>query len=120
MVTDQEAGRREVRRQGEVLIDGLLNNGIDCLAARRAHMREITMARQVAEQRFARLAHPTGRDGSTTVHERTAAFRAELARINALHRTWLLAQGDDVQERVPRQRRMAVTSVVAVVSSTAV
>jgi hypothetical protein len=53
-------------------------------------MRELTMARQAAEQR---LSHPPIRRGSDDFHEqvaeRVAEVRTALARINVEHKTWL-------------------------------
>lgn len=98
-----------------VLIDGLSRNGVDDLAARRAHMRDMTMARQAAERRYARPGLPAGSAGPedamrlAMAQERAIAFRAELARIDAEHRRWLREHGVDVVER-PTRRRTSVSS----------
>jgi hypothetical protein len=74
----------------------MLYNGVDGSAVRRAHMRALTMARQVAERH---LGYPPIRRGSDGFHEQVAArlveVRAELAEINATHRTWLRAHGEE-------------------------
>jgi hypothetical protein len=44
------------------------------------------------------------------VREREVELRAELARINAEHRTWMHGQGEDVAERPTRRRRMQGTT----------
>ena len=71
-------------------------NGVEDQAARRAHMREQTMARQAAERH---LQYPPIRRGSDEFREQVAArlveVRAELAMINATHRTWLRAHGEE-------------------------
>ena len=45
---EEDERRGIVSRQEGSLIDAMLYNGIDVLAERRAHMRELTMARQAA------------------------------------------------------------------------
>lgn len=80
-----------VRHQEGVLADGLLRNGVDGLAARRAHLRAMTMARQAAEQRHM---HPAGPAQCVSTREHAVALRAELARIDAEHRQWLHDQGE--------------------------
>lgn len=80
-------------------IDGVLYDGVDHATARRAHARALTSARQVAERGHARPAEPGA--------DRAAEFRAEMARIDAAHRTWLLERGEQVAAR-PRRAR-AVT-----------
>ena len=73
---------------------GVLRNGIDEQAAYRAHLREMTTARQAAERR-----HASARSTEATMERaarqvaaevRLAVLREELARIDGLHRRWLL------------------------------
>ena len=87
------------------LVDALLHNGVDGLAARRAHMRQLTMARQAAERQYARA---VGRDGPVLRDETRAyavQYQGDLARIEGEHMTWLHAQGVDVPERPARRTR---------------
>lgn len=105
MLRDRVTERGDGQRRESVLVDGILHNGVDGLAVRRAHMRALTMARQAAERRSMRAA---GRDGSARLvaaRERAAELRAELARIDAEHRTWLHEQGEDAAARRTRRRR---------------
>ena len=79
-----------------VLVDAILRNGVDRSAFRRAHLRELTLARQAAERRNAQPKAQVGLERweqQAATRERAAAFRGELARINAAHRTWLREQG---------------------------
>ncbi len=93
------------QHQERVLIDGLLRNGVDDLAARRAHMREMTMARQAAERHYT---HPAGPPPLVAARDSAADLRAELARIDATHRTWLHDHGVDVPARRTRRTRTIV------------
>jgi len=76
--------------------DAVPHNGEEEQAARRAHMREQTMARQAAERKAlppageARIDRPARVDDA---QRREADLRAELARINAEHRDWLREHG---------------------------
>lgn len=113
MAQAQATGRGEVQRQGSVLVDAMLYNGVDRLAVRRAHMRELTTARQAAERRSTWPALPAGRDGweqRVAARERTVELRAHLARLQEEHRTWLHAQGEDVRERRTRRRTVPGTA----------
>lgn len=82
---------------------GVTCNGVDTSAAHRAHIRELNMARQAAEKHFARRGLQPGVDRSTQLsaaRERATELRAELARLDAEHRRWLVEQG----ERIPDLR----------------
>ena len=109
MLQEPDAGREDIPRRGKVLIDAMLYNGIDGLAMRRAHMRELTLARQAAERRYTQPASAAPRDGLprlTTARERAVEFQEEIARINAAHRSWMCEQGEIMVEL--RTRRKAV------------
>lgn len=98
----------EGERQESILVDGLLQDGADRSAPWRAHLRELTMARQAAERRYSRAGLPAGLDGQTQLaltRERAVAFRGELARIDAEHRTWMREHGIDMVERLVSRRR---------------
>jgi hypothetical protein len=91
--------RDEPAGTNTLLGDGICCNGVDDSAIKRAHMRELTAARQAAEKRFARPGPGAGADRATKLaaaQERAADLRAELARIDAEHRLWLLNQGEGV------------------------
>ncbi|MDB5075559.1 MAG: hypothetical protein JWO42_1738 [Chloroflexi bacterium] len=97
--------REDALKPETVLGDGISCNGVDASAARRAHMRELTMARQAAEKRHARRGGNPGMDRPAQLaaaQERTVELHAELARIDAEHRTWMHEQGHDVPEPRPR------------------
>jgi len=104
---EEDERRGIVSRQEGSLIDAMLYNGIDVLAERRAHMRELTMARQAAEQRSAPAAHREVAAGEQfgEVREGATALRAELARLQAAHRAWLDEHGVRVAERRTRRQR---------------
>ena len=90
------------------IIDAMLYNGVDILAARRAHMRELTAARQAAEQLQSRqrVQAPLGPESDAGAgRQRTIAMYAELSRLNDEHRAWELEQGITVRERPGRLRR---------------
>ena len=75
-----------------ILGDAVPRNGKDDQAARRAHMREQTTARQAAERNAERPAYEGRLDRSARidgVHEREASLQNELTRINTEHQTWL-------------------------------
>jgi ABC-type branched-subunit amino acid transport system ATPase component len=93
--------------QGEesVLVDGLLQNGTDRAASRRAHLRESTMARQAAERRLSRTGLTAGMDDPARAMERAAAFRVESARIDAKNRAWMLEHGVVVVDRYVHRRK---------------
>ena len=108
MLQEQDAGREDIPRRGSVLIDAMLYNGVDGLALRRAHMRELTKARQAAERRYTQPALAANREGPprlTTARERAAEYHAEIARINAEHRIWMHEQGEIVVELRTRRRK---------------
>jgi len=90
-------------------IEGMLHNGVDSTAVRRAHMRALTAARQAAERSQSRHAAPVSLDGAAE-HDaaRTAAMYAEIARLTAEHRAWQREQGEEVQDR-PRRRRATIS-----------
>lgn len=107
MPDDQWIPADDDPRQGPGLLDGMLCNGVDSAAERRAHMRELTMARQAAERRHARPTSDLRLDRQAqalAARARDAELRAELARIDDAHRTWLRAQGEDVPELPARNR----------------
>lgn len=99
----------EIDQQEQALFDGVRCNGIDTTAERRAHMRELTRARQEAERRLARPPSDPSLDRAAQVsaaHERALELRAELARIDNAHRAWLLARGEYVSELPTRQHKV--------------
>src|SRR5579871_2100330 len=76
--------------------EGVLHNGIDGSAIRRAHMRALTMARQAAERRCALPAPLWVSDRQARLaarRERVEELRVELARIDDAHWRWLDEQG---------------------------
>lgn len=98
---DQEPGGDGLQPKGPPLGEGVTHNGVDGTAARRAHMRGQTMARQAAERRCARPPADGGLDRPARLaarREREAELRVELARLDAAHRNWLDDQGLDVPE----------------------
>jgi len=102
----QVASREDPQLAESGLVDALVHNGVDGLAARRAHMRELTMARQAAERQYARS---VGRDGLALPDETRAyavQYQVDLTRIEGEHLTWLHAQGMDVPERPARRTRL--------------
>ena len=102
----QVAGWDDLQLPGSGLVDALLHNGVDGLAARRAHMRELTMARQAAERQYTLS---VGRGGPALPDEMRAyavQYHADLARIEGEHLTWLHAQDMDAPERPPRRTRL--------------
>lgn len=107
----ETAGTAAQREEG-MLVDGIVYRGIDTFAARRAHMRELTTARQAAEQHYTQ-AVATHRNGSVPlieVRERAVELRVELDRIDAAHRSWLHEQGEDVAPRRTRRHKMPGTA----------
>ncbi|HVA89515.1 MAG TPA: hypothetical protein VNL71_06705 [Chloroflexota bacterium] len=116
MPLDQHVDESEIRNQGTVVGEGVARNGIDGSSARRAHMRELTMARQAAERRFARpgISMTTDRPARlAAARERAEELRQELARIDDMHRAWLQAQGVHVPDRLARQGRLAPSELLA-------
>ena len=83
-------------------VAGVVYDGIDHAAARRAHARALMTARQAAERGHGGPAGPGA--------DRVAACRAEMARIDAAHRAWLPEQGEEVFPLPPRGRRRSGTS----------
>ena len=77
-------------------VAGVVYDGIDHAAARRAHARALMTARQAAERGHGGPAGPGA--------DRVAACRAEMARIDAAQRAWLLEQGEEVFPLPPRGR----------------
>ena len=111
MLQEPADGREDIPRRGNVLIDAMLYNGIDALAMRRAHMRELTRARQAAELRYKQPALTTNREGPprlNTARERAVEYQAEIARINTEHWIWMHEHEETVVE--PRTKRKAVAS----------
>jgi hypothetical protein len=96
MGEQQEPAGDELQPWGPPLGEGVPVNGVDESAARRAHMRALTMARQPAERR---CAHPPAEAGLDRPalragrREREAELQVELARLDAAHRNWLGKQG---------------------------
>ena len=93
--------------QESILVDGLLQNGTDRSAYWRAHVRELTVARQAAERRHTGPGLATGLDKPALLalaRERAVALRVELTRINAEHRIWMRAHGVVLAERPTRRR----------------
>ncbi len=78
--------------------EGVLINGVDAEAGRRAHMRGLTTARQTAEQGPSRgwlrayLPEPTATERLQAHQMHTAATDAAFIEIEAAHQTWLRAQ----------------------------
>jgi hypothetical protein len=111
MQQNQQTRRDDVQLQETVLVDGLLRNGVDTLAARRAHLRNLTMARQAAERRHERHAMARTLDQDLrpdAARSRANEFRMELSRLDSVHRVWLQDQGEDVPVRRTRLRRAAL------------
>ena len=103
--------------QESILVDGLLQNGTDRSAYWRAHVRELTVARQAAERRHTGPGLATGMDkpallalareravGHVFGRARDQPARGALTRINAEHRIWMRAHGVVLAERPTRQR----------------
>jgi len=90
---------------GSGLVDALVYNGVDGLAARQAHMRALTMARQAAERQYTRSMGRVAAAPSDVMRANVVQLQAELARIEAGHRTWLRAQGMDLPERRTRRTK---------------
>jgi hypothetical protein len=89
---------------------GVLFNGVDPNAARRAHMREQTMAKQAAERRSVKPASGMHLDHQTRLamaQERAAALHAELASLSDEHQDWLRTQGF-VEAGLPGKRRKSL------------
>jgi hypothetical protein len=110
MSNDQGPLERNPRRIETTMMDSILYDGVDPLAARRAHMRDVTMARQAAERRFAQRGSSEKQDGSARLmaaKERAAALRLELERIYADDRRWQREHGEDVSDLPDRGRRKA-------------
>jgi len=108
MLQEPDSAREDIPRRGNVLIDAMLYNGVDGLAMRRAHMRELTRARQAAERRYTQPALAASREGPprlTTARERAVEYHEEIARINAEHRIWMREQGEIVVELRTRRRK---------------
>ena len=82
------------RRQGDVYGEGVLHDGIDVQSARRAHMRELTTARQAAERRRTRPLDGDYPTRQAAAQERAAELQSELARIEAAHQQWLRDHGE--------------------------
>jgi hypothetical protein len=96
----------DLQLAGSGLVDALLHNGVDGLAARRTHLRQLTMARQAAERQYA---HSVGREGPSQpdeTHACAAQYRVELARIEGEHIAWLHAQGVDVRALPARRTKL--------------
>ena len=101
MSQDRESAWGAAPAGGPRYIDGVLYDGVDHAAAHRAHARALTTARQAAERGHGGQAEPGA--------DRAAAFRDEMARIDAEHRAWLLERGEEVLGAPPRTRRRSAT-----------
>ena len=87
-------------------MDSILYDGVDAHAIWRAHLREVTMARQAAERRLAQRASPTRQDVAARAaasRQRTEEFQLEMERINAEHRRWQQEHGV-LDEELPGRR----------------
>lgn len=96
-VSSAESHEEGVFQSNKALFgDGVLINGEDGQAARRAHMRAQTTARQVAERRASEsrgLSRFAGREERlTAVRDREAEKTTAFAGIEAAHQVWLHAQ----------------------------
>ena len=110
MPNDHDPVERNPRRIETTMMDSITYNGVDPFALRRAHMRDVTMARQAAERRFAQRGSSERQDGAgrlTAAKERAAALRSELERIYADDRRWQIEHGEDVSDLPDRGRRKA-------------
>jgi len=112
MLQRRDTGRAAVQQEENILIDGMLYKGIDSLAPRRAHMRELTTARQAAEQRYAQslAAHRNGSATLSEAREGAVELSLELTRLDVAHRHWLYEHGEDVAQHPIRRRRMPRTT----------
>jgi hypothetical protein len=102
----QVASRDEPQIPGSGLVDALVYNGVDSLAARRTHMRQLTMARQAAERQYARAVRREGPALPNETHAYAVQYHVELTRIEGEHLTWLHAQGVDAPERRARRTKL--------------
>src|SRR6185312_11133006 len=96
MPIEQYEREDDLKQPPTMVGEGVACNGVDSSAERRAHMRELTMARQEAERRFSRSGIPNNVDRPARLaaaKERADELRVELARIDALHRSWLQDKG---------------------------
>lgn len=125
MQYEQHEREDDLKQPPTMVGEGVTCNGVDNSAERRAHMRELTMARQEAERRFSRSGIPTNVDRPARLaaaKERADELRAELARIDAMHRSWLHDKGMHVPERLARQDRLSAggrpESAVLIVTDT--
>jgi len=107
-VRDTATSRTVTKSQEDLFLDGMLYNGKDELAERRAHIRGLTMARQAAERIDAETILAARRTSSWLNFEvRTAAreARADAELAEAEHRAWLYRHSPQVTERRKRTRR---------------
>jgi hypothetical protein len=77
-------------------MDAIKYDGVDVHAIWRAHLREVTMARQAAERRLAQRASRAPQDAparTAAARQRTEEFRLEMDRINADHKRWQREHG---------------------------
>jgi hypothetical protein len=105
MAEVQDPRSDDAQYHGMLLGGCVSRNGVDASALRRAHMRELTMARQAAERRQARPPMNGSLDRPAQLaaaQERAIEYRAELARIDADHKRWLQEHGEDQPEPLPR------------------
>ncbi len=108
MSRDQEPLERDARLTENSMMDSILYDGVDPMATRRAHMRDVTMARQAAERRFAQRGPAEKQDRParlTAAKERAAALRLELERINVANRQWQIEHGEAVLDLPDRGHR---------------
>ena len=93
MITDTQ--ERDPDRRERVFAEAVPLNGADSRADWRAHLRELTTARQAAERHLRYPPIPPGiPDRLALMAWRVAAVRAILARTNAEHQRWLGAHGE--------------------------
>jgi len=103
MIADRDARENGLKQHGTALGEAVSLNGVDLSAVRRAHFRELTMARQAAERRSARPnfeKHLDAAERLAAAHLRSEELRVELARIDSTHWLWLHDQGTDLPERL--------------------
>ena len=105
---DTATSRTVTKSQEDLFLDGMLYNGKDELAERRAHIRGLTMARQAAERIDAETILAARRTRPWLNFEvRTAALeaRADAEVAEAEHRAWLHSHYPQVLGRRTRTRR---------------
>ncbi len=114
-MSDVQDGQQSSKRTDPLYGEGVPRNGVDFQAAQRAHMRELTTARQEAERRHASSRSLEGRLDPRARHaaaaKRLADYQAELARIEDKHQQWLRQHNLDLPARPWKSRgKLAATS----------